>query len=88
MSLETNRARPIGLAGEKPMPIWQICLIGGAFGSANGWMKLHQVLAGKPGAVRRTPLPRDHMYRPVTVPACDGWLARSRSAMIRLDLCQ
>jgi len=61
--LEAHRAQAEAAVGEKRMRIWQIYLAGCAFGFANGWMNLYQVLAGKPGAISSAPLTREYMYR-------------------------
>jgi cyclopropane-fatty-acyl-phospholipid synthase len=62
--LEANRSRAIELAGEKRARIWQIYLAGCAYGFAQGWMNLYQILACKSAnaAARPLPLTRDYMY--------------------------
>lgn len=63
--LEANRERAAQIAGDKRYRIWQIYLAGCAYGFANGWMNIYQLLAcksGNPGA-RPLPLTRDYMYR-------------------------
>jgi cyclopropane-fatty-acyl-phospholipid synthase len=62
--LEANRGRAMRIAGEKRVRIWQIYLAGCAFGFANGWTNVYQVLACKtgPGGANPLPLTRDYMY--------------------------
>ena len=61
--LEANRARAVQSAGEKRVRIWEIYLAGCAYGFANGWMNLYQVLACPASADARTlPLTRDYLY--------------------------
>jgi cyclopropane-fatty-acyl-phospholipid synthase len=63
--LEVNRDRAALIAGERRARIWQIYLAGCAYGFAEGWMNVYQVLAGKPGGTGRLALPltRDYVYR-------------------------
>jgi cyclopropane-fatty-acyl-phospholipid synthase len=62
--LEGNCERAATLAGEKRLRIWQIYLAGCAYGFANGWMNVYQLLGS--GAKNTTcaplPLTRDYMY--------------------------
>lgn len=64
--LDTHRELARREAGEKRLRIWQIYLTGCAFGFANGWMNVYQLLACKSGLCREIPLPltRDYMYPP------------------------
>ena len=64
-NLERNRAHAAAIAGEKRCRIWQIYLAGCAFGFANGWINVYQVLAGRADAARAPgmPMTRDYMYR-------------------------
>jgi cyclopropane-fatty-acyl-phospholipid synthase len=63
--LEANRDRARAIAGEKRYRIWSIYLAGCAFGFANDWINVYQVLACKSGGAGANPLPltRDYMYR-------------------------
>jgi cyclopropane-fatty-acyl-phospholipid synthase len=63
-SLERNRRRAIELAGEKRYRIWSIYLQGCAYGFAQGWMSLYQLLAVKAGGPEMNPLrlTREYMY--------------------------
>lgn len=63
-NLEANRERAASIAGDKRYRIWQIYLVGCAFGFANGWMNIYQVLAGKAdnSAARAMPMTREYMY--------------------------
>jgi len=62
--LEFNVARAAALAGEKRLRIWQIYLAGCAYGFANGWMNVYQILCSKAGNTAGDPLPltREYMY--------------------------
>ena len=62
--LEANRERAMQLAGARRLRIWQIYLAGSAYGFANGWMNIHQVLGCKAANTQAKPLPltRDYMY--------------------------
>jgi cyclopropane-fatty-acyl-phospholipid synthase len=62
--LEANRERAMQIAGERRLRIWQIYLAGSAYGFANGWMNIHQVLGCKAANTQAKPLPltRDYMY--------------------------
>jgi cyclopropane-fatty-acyl-phospholipid synthase len=64
--LESNRAAAVATAGEKRTRIWQVYLAGCAYGFANGWMNIYQLLACKSANVEARPLPltRDYMYPP------------------------
>jgi cyclopropane-fatty-acyl-phospholipid synthase len=64
--LEANRERAMKIAGERRLRIWQIYLAGSAYGFANGWMNIHQVLGCKTENTQAKPLPltRDYMYGP------------------------
>jgi cyclopropane-fatty-acyl-phospholipid synthase len=61
--LERNREKGEQLAGEKRARIWRIYLAGCAFGFANGWMNLYQVLGCNATGRNPLPLTRDYMYR-------------------------
>lgn len=63
--LEAARERAALLAGDKRYRIWQIYLAGCAYGFANGWMNIYQLLACKASNAQARPLPltRDYMYR-------------------------
>lgn len=62
--LECNRDRAAALAGEKRLRIWQIYLAGCAYGFANGWMNIYQVLGSNAENKAGDPLPltREYMY--------------------------
>ena len=62
--LESNRDRAIAVAGDKRLRIWQIYLAGCAYGFANGWMNIYQVLGCKAENTETKPLPltREYMY--------------------------
>ena len=62
--LEHNVERAAVLAGEKRLRIWQIYLAGCAYGFANGWMNVYQVLCSKAENPAGHPLPltREYMY--------------------------
>jgi len=62
--LESNVERAAVLAGEKRLRIWQIYLAGCAYGFANGWMNVYQVLCAKAENTAGDPLPltREYMY--------------------------
>ena len=64
-NLEANRDRACEIAGDKRYRIWQIYLAGCAYGFANGWMNLYQLLACKSENAGAKPLPmtREYMYR-------------------------
>jgi len=63
--LEENRSRAISLAGERRFRIWEIYLAGCAYGFANGWINIYQLLACKAKNVTAQPLPltREYIYR-------------------------
>jgi len=63
-NIEKNRSEAVRIAGEKRYRIWSIYLAGCAFGFAQNWMNIYQVLAVK--SRRPNPLPptRDWIYRP------------------------
>jgi cyclopropane-fatty-acyl-phospholipid synthase len=63
--LESNRDRAIKLAGERRFRIWEIYLAGCAYGFANGWINIYQLLACKAKNIKAAPLPltREYMYR-------------------------
>jgi cyclopropane-fatty-acyl-phospholipid synthase len=52
------------LVGERRYRIWRVYLAGCAYGFAQNWMSIHQVLAVKAGGPGLNPLPltRDYMY--------------------------
>lgn len=60
--LEKNRDEAVRLAGEKRFRIWEIYLAGCAYGFANGWMNLYQVLGCKAAGRNPLPLTRDYIY--------------------------
>jgi cyclopropane-fatty-acyl-phospholipid synthase len=60
--LEEYRGQAVRLAGGKRFRIWEIYLAGCAFGFANGWMNLYQVLGCKATGRNPLPLTRDYMY--------------------------
>ena len=64
-NLESNREKASEVAGDKRYRIWQIYLAGCAYGFANGWMNLYQLLACKSENAAAKPLPmtREYMYR-------------------------
>jgi len=64
--LEVNRDAAIDLVGERRYRIWQIYLAGCAYGFANNWMNLYQVLCSKADnvALGQQPLTRNYMYAP------------------------
>ena len=64
--LEVNRDAAIDLVGERRYRIWQIYLAGCAYGFANNWMNLYQVLCSKANNVTlgQQPLTRNYMYAP------------------------
>jgi cyclopropane-fatty-acyl-phospholipid synthase len=63
--LDGQRELAAQLAGDRRMRIWQVYLAGCAYGFAQGWMNIYQVLACKASAPQSNPLPmtRDYMYR-------------------------
>ncbi len=63
-NLEAHRADAVGMVGERRYRIWQIYLAGCAYGFANGWMNLYQVLCSKAEntGLKQQPLIRDYMY--------------------------
>ena len=62
--LESRRDRAAAIAGDRRLRIWQIYLAGCAYGFANGWMNIYQVLGCKAKNALATPLPltREYMY--------------------------
>ena len=62
--LESNRDRAIDIAGDRRLRIWQIYLAGCAYGFANGWINIYQVLGCKTKNNEAKPLPltREYMY--------------------------
>ena len=62
--LDASHQRACLEVGDKRLRIWQIYLAGCAYGFANGWMNVYQLLACKSGLVNDFPLPltRDYMY--------------------------
>jgi cyclopropane-fatty-acyl-phospholipid synthase len=62
--LESNRDSAIRIAGDRRLRIWQIYLAGSAYGFANGWMNIYQVLGCKSANTLAKPLPltRDYLY--------------------------
>ncbi len=65
--LEARRDEAVRMIGERRYRIWQIYLAGCAYGFANGWMNLYQILCCKSQntALARQPLTRDYMYASV-----------------------
>lgn len=63
-ALERNVERAVKEAGEKRVRIWQIYLAGCAYGFAQGWMNVYQLLAAKAvrGGELCLPMTRDYMY--------------------------
>jgi len=62
--LEANEGAARGEIGEERYRIWRIYLAGSAHAFDRGWLSLWQVLAGKPHADGRLPVPltRSYMY--------------------------
>ena len=62
--LESNRDRATAIAGGRRLRIWEIYLAGCAYGFANGWMNIYQVLACKAKNKEAKPLPltREYIY--------------------------
>jgi cyclopropane-fatty-acyl-phospholipid synthase len=62
--LESNRDRAAAIAGDKRLRAWEIYLAGCAYGFANGWMNIYQVLGCNAENKPAKPLPmtRDYMY--------------------------
>jgi len=62
--LEGNRERAAALAGEKRLRIWQLYLAGCAYGFANGWINIYQILGGNAECKAGNPVPltREYMY--------------------------
>ena len=62
--LEANQRRASEIAGARRLRIWEIYLAGCAYGFANGWMNIYQVLGCKTKNTRASPLPltREYMY--------------------------
>ncbi|MDP2396755.1 MAG: cyclopropane-fatty-acyl-phospholipid synthase family protein [Burkholderiales bacterium] len=62
--LEAARERAEAIAGGRRARIWQIYLAGCAYGFAEGWINLYQVLACRADNTRgqRVPMTRDYMY--------------------------
>ena len=61
---EANSQQLREISGDKRWRIWRVYLAGCAFGFAQEWMALHQVLAVKTGSgAGALPLTRDYMYR-------------------------
>jgi cyclopropane-fatty-acyl-phospholipid synthase len=63
-ALEANIERAVRLAGEKRVRIWRIYLAGCAYGFAQGWTNVYQLLACKaaPGGDAQLPPTRDYVY--------------------------
>lgn len=61
---EANSAKLKAIAGEKRWRIWRMYLAGCAYGFANNWISIYQVLAVKARSTRNLPLPltRDYIY--------------------------
>jgi cyclopropane-fatty-acyl-phospholipid synthase len=64
--LESNRERATAIAGDRRVRIWQIYLAGCAYGFANGWINIYQLLGCKAENKVAQPLPltREYMYAP------------------------
>jgi cyclopropane-fatty-acyl-phospholipid synthase len=62
---EANLDKIRNMVGEKRFRIWRAYLAGCAYGFANNWIALHQVVAVKAGGPGSNPLPltRDYMYK-------------------------
>lgn len=62
--LESSRDRATAVAGDRRLRIWQIYLAGCAYGFANGWMNIYQVLGCRDenSAAKPLPLTREYMY--------------------------
>jgi cyclopropane-fatty-acyl-phospholipid synthase len=62
--LESNHDRASAIAGDRHLRIWEIYLAGCAWGFANGWINVYQLLGCKSGNTAAAPLPltRDYMY--------------------------
>ena len=63
--IEANAERARAIAGEKRFRIWRVYMAFSAFGFADNWMNIHQMLAcklGKPG-MNPFPMTRDWIYR-------------------------
>ena len=61
-NIENNRAEAVRIAGEKRYRIWSIYLAGCAFGFAQNWMNVYQVLAVKARGPNPLPPTRDWIY--------------------------
>jgi cyclopropane-fatty-acyl-phospholipid synthase len=64
--LERNRGDAVRIAGGKRFRIWQIYLAGCAYGFANDWMNLYQVLACRSAGRNPLPLTREYVYAGAT----------------------
>ena len=63
--LDTRLADAARLVSERTLRIWRAYLAGSAYGFAQGWMSIYQLLGShqaRPGAAD-VPLTRDHLYR-------------------------
>ena len=62
--LEERLADAAKLVDEKTLRIWRLYLMGCAYGFAQGWINIYQILASKQAQAGRTALPwtRDFMY--------------------------
>lgn len=62
--LEAKEKEAIAITGEKAYRIWRIYMAGAAHGFSRGWMSVCQLVALKPEASGRLPLPwtRDYIY--------------------------
>ena len=64
-SLDAHLADAARLVTDRTLRIWRAYLAGSAYGFAQGWMSIHQLLGSRqarPGATE-VPLTRDYMYR-------------------------
>lgn len=62
--LESKQDQAAALVGARQLRIWKVYLAGCAYGFAQGWMNLYQILAAKSPLCNPLPLTRDYMYRP------------------------
>ena len=61
--LDAKREKAAAVAGERRARIWRVYLAGCAYGFANGWMNLYQVLGCNAAGRNPLPLTRDYVYR-------------------------
>jgi cyclopropane-fatty-acyl-phospholipid synthase len=62
--LEGKQEHAAELVGEKRLRIWQLYLAGCAYGFANGWINIYQILGGNAECTAGNPVPltREYMY--------------------------